>query len=53
MKTCLSIFFLFLLALAPGACKNTEFADTSESEDIPEGGGLITGEDGEFVLYRK
>lgn len=53
MKTFLATFLLLFSVLLLGACKNADWADMSESEDIPDGPGIFTGEEGEVVIYRK
>lgn len=53
MKTPFLPFLALLFALSLGACQDAEWADMSESSDIPEGSGILTGEEGEIVLYRK
>lgn len=40
-----------LLALA--ACAAGEPLEATRIDDIPPGPGLLTGEDGEFVIYRR
>lgn len=46
---------LFILSVVAGmlsACSGVEPFDYTEVHEIPPGPGLISGEDGEFELYR-
>lgn len=42
-----------LLALMMAACAAGEPLETTRIDDIPKGTGLLTGDDGEFVIYRR
>ena len=42
-----------LLALMVAACAAGEPFETIRIDDIPKGPGLLTGDDGEFVIYRQ
>lgn len=42
--------FLMLLA---SACAGGEALDDTDSDDAPPGRGILTGQSGEFVIYRK
>ncbi|MCE2510265.1 MAG: hypothetical protein J4G10_04740 [Alphaproteobacteria bacterium] len=53
MKPSVAIVFSLFFALALAACQNADWADMRESEDIPDGPGLLTGDDGEVVIYRQ
>ena len=45
---------VFLLSVQPfTGCSQWKPFKAPVSDDIPEGPGLLSGEDGEFVIYRK
>ncbi len=41
-----------MLAASLGACSPGESVDYTPIDEIPPGPGLLSGEDGEFTLYR-
>ena len=44
---------LIVSMLVLGACAHYEPFEPAPIADIPDGPGLLTGKDGEWVLYRK
>ena len=50
LRTLLVLVFSVMLL---GACVNAEPFQSDDVDEIPSGDGLFTGEDGEFVIFRK
>ena len=48
-----TLLVLLLSVLLLGACVKAEPLESDEVDEIPSGDGLFTGEDGEFVIFRK
>lgn len=44
---------LSISALLLAACVKAEPFESDEVDEIPTGSGIFTGEEGEFVIYRK
>jgi len=44
---------LFALCAALGACSGWKPFEPPVADEIPEGSGLLSGEDGEFVIFRR
>lgn len=51
MTRTLAVLFVSTLLLA--ACVKAEPFESDEVDEIPTGSGVFTGEDGEFVIFRK
>lgn len=49
----IGISIMLLAAAMLSACAGARPLDYQAPSEIPQGGGLITGKDGEFVLHRK
>jgi len=44
---------LLALVVALGACGAKPLPQPLPADEIPEGGGLLSGEDGEFVIFER
>lgn len=49
----ISIVIVLLAPAMLSACAGAKPLDYQAPSEIPQGGGLITGKDGEFVILRK
>ncbi len=49
----LLLVLILVIALSVTGCSQWKPYKPPESTEIPEGPGLLSGEDGEFVIYRK
>lgn len=49
----LLLILIPIIALSVAGCSQWKPYKPPESTEIPEGPGLLSGEDGEFVIYRK
>lgn len=47
------ILFIFFVVTVLAACAKSEPFEYHRIDEIPEGPGLFSGEDGEFTLYSK